>query len=301
MEQVLIFANPIAGRGRGRAIAEQLHEYLQASGYDVRIFLSKADSVGLRPSTANIRAAIVIGGDGTLRGVTQWAFDASGSSTKFPFPILIIPMGTANVMGRHLGIAWNHKFLGQEIAEALKHRCIKNLDIASTRDGIFLLMAGIGFDAHVVHELCRIRSGPITLASYVLPTLRAAKEYSFPALEIFVDGKRVFERAPAFAIIGNVPEYAVGLTLLPRARSDDGLLDVCVLPCSSWKDLARLFIPVAAGELLSEEGVVYAQGRRIRVESAAPAPIQVDGEPAGFTPIDIDLLPMRIPFIVPPK
>jgi diacylglycerol kinase family enzyme len=301
MEQVLIFANPIAGRGRGRAIAEQLHDYLQTRGYDVRVFLSKADSVGWKPSEENIRAAIVIGGDGTLRGVAQWAVDTSVSSAQLPFPLLIVPMGTANVMGRHLGIAWDHKFLGQEVAEAMEHRHIVNLDAARTRGGLFLLMAGIGFDAWVVHELCRIRSGPISLASYILPTLRAIKDYSFPALEIFVDGKRVFERAPAFAIVGNVPEYAIGLTLLPHARPDDGLLDVCVLPCSSWQDLARLFMPVVAGEHLAEEGVVYVQGRHIHVESIDPVPVQVDGEPAGHTPIDIDLLPMRIPFIVPPK
>jgi diacylglycerol kinase family enzyme len=28
-------------------------------------------------------------------------------------------------------------------------------------------------------------------------------------------------------------------------------------------------------------------------------PVQVDGEPAGQTPVEIDLLPCRIPFIVP--
>ena len=41
------------------------------------------------------------------------------------------------------------------------------------------------------------------------------------------------------------------------------------------------------------------KGKRIRIESDEPAPVQIDGEAAGHTPIDIDLLPVRLPFIVP--
>jgi diacylglycerol kinase family enzyme len=37
----------------------------------------------------------------------------------------------------------------------------------------------------------------------------------------------------------------------------------------------------------------------VRIEATEPVPVQVDGEPAGMTPVDIDLLPCRIPFIVP--
>jgi diacylglycerol kinase (ATP) len=210
-----------------------------------------------------------------------------------------VPMGTANLMGRHLGIAWDAHQMPQQVVEAVRRRRIVELDAATTRDGIFLLMAGVGFDAHVVHELNRVRSGPISLATYVLPMLRAVFQYDFPKITVGVDGNVIFNDAPAIAMVGNVAEYGTGFPMLPHACSTDGLLDVCIMPCSSRRDLLRLALAAAAGEHLREEGVVYIKGRHVRVDSPVPVAVQVDGEAAGTTPVEMDLLPWKIPFIVP--
>ena len=309
-EQVLIFANPIAGRGRAKRIAAVLQEALEARGYAVRAFLSKIEP-SKKKIDGPIKAAIVIGGDGTLRGVAQWAIDsafpdeatmcATGELANLPYPLLIVPMGTANLMGKHLGVQWNDENIGEEVAEALEAGRVSHLDVARTNGGIFLLMAGVGFDAWVVHELDRIRDGPIDITKYIMPAVKAFAEYRFPTLAVTVDGKRVFKKAPALALVGNIREYGTGFAILPQARPDDQLLDVCVMPCASPKDLIKIALSAAAGEHVQLEGVVYVKGRKVRIESTAPVPVQVDGEPAGVTPVDIDLLPCRIPFIVPPQ
>jgi diacylglycerol kinase (ATP) len=297
MDRVLIFANPIAGRGRGRMAANLLHTELSRRGYQITTFLSRADAQTYDISRAAIRAAIVIGGDGTLRGVAQWAIDST--SAPLPYPLLIVPMGTANLMGKHLGIAWNEQHLGQQVAQALEAPHIVHLDVARTPQGVFLLMAGIGFDAWVVHELDRIRSGPINIANYVLPVLRAMTSYTFPKLTVAVDGRQVFTDTPGLVMVGNIREYGTGFPLLPHARPDDQLLDVCIMPCASRRELLRLFLAAAVGQHLQEPGVVYLKGKSIQVDSPQAVPVQVDGEPAGMTPVRIDLLPHRIPFIVP--
>jgi len=101
-------------------------------------------------------------------------------------------------------------------------------------------------------------------------------------------------------MVGNVAEYGTGFAVLPHARPDDGLLDVCVMPCSSHGELIKLFLAAAAGEHLQQEGVVYAKGKHVLIDSPEKVPVQVDGEAAGTTPLEIDLLPLRVPFIVPP-
>jgi diacylglycerol kinase family enzyme len=101
------------------------------------------------------------------------------------------------------------------------------------------------------------------------------------------------------AFVGNVSEYGTGFPILPHARSDDGLLDVCVLPCRSRADAISLVLRAAAGEHLSMPGVVYAKGTNVQIESDVRIPVQIDGEASGNTPVEIELLPVKLPFIVP--
>jgi diacylglycerol kinase (ATP) len=63
--------------------------------------------------------------------------------------------------------------------------------------------------------------------------------------------------------------------------------------------LVQHFLRAAAGEHLDTPGVVYVQGKEIQIESTRPLPVQLDGDPAGYTPVQIDLLPTRLAFIVP--
>jgi diacylglycerol kinase (ATP) len=299
-QNLLIFANPIAGRGRGRRIAERLRTRLAADGYQADVFLERPESFDLALLDRPTRAAVVIGGDGTLRAVAHRLFldpfDLAAAA-----PLLIVPLGTANLMGRHLGIQWNDRTLEEQVSATVKQHRVVRLDTARANGRLFLLMTGVGFDAHIVHELARLRRGPIRMSSYVTPTLSALRDYSFPPLRVVVDGQEVFGPEPGIVFVGNLPEYGTGFPVLPRARADDGVLDVCALPCRSRPDLIKLFLQAAVGEHVHAEGVVYVKGRHVRIttSSGVPVPMQVDGDPAGHTPAEIDLLPIRLPFMVP--
>jgi YegS/Rv2252/BmrU family lipid kinase len=292
---VFVFTNPISGRGRGGEIAQLLRRALTAAGYRVNLFLERADQIPA-DQLAGADAAIVIGGDGTLRAVAGQLHRANLAS---PPPLLIVPMGTANLMGQHLGLAWDDHTVGQQVIDALQNGRVIQIDTATANDDLLLLVAGVGLDAHVVHELDKRRSGPITYLSYAVPALAALGAYDYPPLSVEVDGKHLFGPSPAMAFVGNVPEYGTGFPILPLASPTDGLLDVCVLPCRNREELFEHALRAAAGEHLHGEGVVYAKGKHIRIDSPQPVPIQVDGEAAGHTPLQIDLLPQRLGFIVP--
>jgi diacylglycerol kinase (ATP) len=215
-------------------------------------------------------------------------------------PILVVSMGTANLLGRHLGLLWkDHRHLAQRISKLVRDRHTALLDVAAANGDLFLLMAGVGMDAMIVHELDRMRTGPIDYASYAIPAALALGTYAYPPITVRIDGRVVFDDRPGMAFVGNVKEYGTGFPLLPHARADDGLLDVLVLECASRADAVRQLLFAAAGEHLRTEGTVYAKGKRVRIDSPTEIPVQVDGEPAGHTPVDIDLLPVRLPFIVP--
>jgi YegS/Rv2252/BmrU family lipid kinase len=299
VQDVLIFANPIAGRGRGRVLAERIAGRLAAEGFRATLFLERADQVKAEQLASPAVAAVVIGGDGTVRAVARQLYHHEKREHADGPPLLIVPMGTANLLGRHLGLSWDDRNLPARVAAAIREHHVVHLDTACANDELFLLMAGIGIDAGVVHELDRLREGPIQLASYVLPAALALRAYQYPSLTVTVDGKTIARDLPAIAFVGNVKEYGTGFPLLPHARPDDGLLDVVVLPCRTPQEAVRHFLYAAAGEHLLGEGVVYTKGKTIRVESSEPVPIQIDGEAAGHTPVEIKLMPIRVPFVVP--
>ena len=192
-------------------------------------------------------------------------------------------MGTANLMGRHLGLRWTPRTLVPAVVATVRQRRVRHLDAGVANGTPFLLMAGVGLDGQVVHLLDQMRRGPIAYASYVLPTVMTLAGYRFPPLTVTVDGRAVLSDEPAIAFIGNVPEYGTGLPILTRAVPDDGLLDVCAIPCRDLRELAEVLLVVATGEHALREGVVYTRGRRVHVASAAAVPVQADGDSAGFT------------------
>jgi diacylglycerol kinase family enzyme len=308
---VLIFANPIAGRGKGRRIAERLRARLGEDGYEPRVFLERPECFELAGLGEPVRAAVVIGGDGTLRGVAHRLFldpcelSPGGSTARRTVaaepPLLIVPLGTANLMGKHLGIQWKDRTLERQVSAAIAGNRVVRLDTARANGRLFLLMTGVGFDAHVVHELSRLRRGPIRLTNYLTPTLTALRDYRFPPLRVEVDGKQVFGPEGGIVFVGNLPEYGTGFPVLPHARADDGVLDVCALPARSVPDLMVLFVQAAVGGHLKAPGAVYVKGKHVRITAPGgeEVPMQVDGDPAGHTPAEIDLLPIRLPFIVP--
>jgi diacylglycerol kinase family enzyme len=289
-DRIVIFANPIAGKGRGRSVALDLSRGLTAAGYAVDVVLDQATEPLRRADVV-----ITVGGDGTLRAAVDRLIEIGGDLPA----VLPVPMGTANLMGRHLGVSWTAATLVPAVVATVRQRRVRRLDAGVANGRPFLLMVGIGLDGQVVHLLDQMRHGPIAYASYVVPTILTLAGYRFPPLTVVVDGTAVASDVPAVAFVGNVREYGTGLPILTRAVPDDGLLDVCVLPCRDLRGAAEVFLAVAQGEHPQREGVVYTRGRRIRVTSAVDVPVQADGDSAGFTPVEIDVLPGRVPFLVP--
>jgi diacylglycerol kinase family enzyme len=185
------------------------------------------------------------------------------------------------------------------VVRALDRAEIHKIDLALANDRLFLLMAGVGFDAHVVHVLDERRSGPIGLLSYVLPAASAVARYGFPPVRVDVDGKRAFGPKPGVVMVANLPQYGTGFPLVPGARGDDGLLDILCLPCSSRAKLGQLLALAADGRHLEVTGAVHATGRRVDVISESAVPVQIDGDPGGRLPLHVRLHEHQLPLIKP--
>jgi diacylglycerol kinase (ATP) len=290
----MIFANRIAGRGRGEQMALALEQRLGSEGYRAELFLDRASEVPTDRLITPADAAIVIGGDGTLRAAVERLLKAD----VLP-PLLPVPLGTANMMGKYLGIRFRDGDLESRVSAALARRQILPLDAGRANGRLFLQVAGVGFDAQVIYHLDRLRRGPISFWSYMLPAFLSLMEYDPAPITVRLDGRELVKDECGMVFVGNLRQYGAGFPVLVHARPDDGLLDVCIVKCQSRSRLIRMFLTAAAGEHLYDENVIYLKGKHVEVDSPAKVPLQIDGDPAGHTPVRIDLLPVSLPFIVP--
>jgi diacylglycerol kinase (ATP) len=101
--------------------------------------------------------------------------------------------------------------------------------------------------------------------------------------------------------VGNGGAYAGGMHILPNARMDDGLLDVCVIGNLSRLQIVRHFPKVFRGAHLGVAGIETYRGSRVTVEALGRDDMEVwaDGERVGPLPATMeprpDALRVRVP------
>ena len=130
--------------------------------------------------------------------------------------------------------------------------------------------------------------------------LRAAaiEEILRPALPAdLLDGETIFQ-GPGLVLVGSVPRYALGLHILRRAIPDDGLLDVCAMACGDRLTLMRHTLKALLGQHDGSDDVVYRQARRVRIVSDERVPVQIDGDTAGWLPVEFEIAPQATRFMV---
>ncbi|MBM80150.1 MAG: hypothetical protein CMJ78_06100 [Planctomycetaceae bacterium] len=286
---VAIQRNPSSGAGPKRDLLIQLIDGLKQHNIRTRLFRNR-DRLKRRLENAEAREALVCivaaGGDGTVADVIN----------RHPgVRMTVLPLGTENLLSKYLGIQKSGSFVADIIAKGN----VRKLDLAELNGRRFSLMTSFGIDADIVHKTDARRSGHISKLTYLMPILESLKDYKYPQLSLYLDGSEDPVTAKTVQIV-NLPAYALGMPFARSARGDDGLLDLRLFERGSRWNMLRYISNIVMGgrhERLSDVSCLTAE--RIRVESEVPVPIQADGDPAGWTPAEINVLPGALEVIVP--
>jgi YegS/Rv2252/BmrU family lipid kinase len=228
---------------------------------------------------------LAAGGDGTVGDVIN----------RYPeFPLATLPLGTENLLARHLGIRPS----GVQVAELIANGSRRRLDLGQLNGRRFTLMASCGFDAAVVHRTHANRRGNIRKWHYVPPIWSSIRKYDHPALRIFIDDETQ-PRAARLLMAVNLPAYAMGIPFAPQATGTDGQLDLCLFQRGSTFQMVRYLGHVIAGRHQSLPDVTCLKASRVRIEADVAVPWQMDGDPAGFTPVTLEVLPAALEIFAP--
>jgi diacylglycerol kinase (ATP) len=270
-------------------------------------------SLELPSSNDEADVVLVFGGDGTVHRHL--------SSLVAPgLPVLVVPVGSGNDFARGLGFrsvhdsltAW-HKFCREKNnIRAIDLGIIRPLEIAHEARALsqsapnsalaaryFCSVAGVGLDAEATRRANGLPRWLRRHGGYALSLAPALFRFAPLPMKIATP---VENRAAAFdatnwdirsdqptmlAAFANTPTYGGGMKIAPKAKLDDGLLDVCVIAGIDPFKLACLFPTVYFGRHLSVREVSYFQTPKARVETKSPLDVYADGEYVCRTPVEI--------------
>jgi diacylglycerol kinase (ATP) len=291
--------NPIAGGGRARRAANRLDALLRDAGYETRLGTTRVEGGQERAagggSGASYRAVIVVGGDGAVRA-------ASDDAIRGRAPLYHVPLGTENLFAREFGMT-RHP---QRLLDALQQARVRWVDAGLANGRRFVLMASVGIDAEVVHDLAGVRGTSISHLTYVRPILRQFRRWRPPRLDITVDGHNLDLEPPGMVIVANCRQYMRGLNPAADADLSDGRLDVVHFPVRGVVDLILWMGRCARRRQLAHPRITHRLASSVHVDCADPQRVQLDGDPvpdrAGGAsgPLRLEIEPGVLPVLLPP-
>jgi diacylglycerol kinase (ATP) len=236
---------------------------------------------------------IAAGGDGTINETAEGLLHTS-------VPMAILPGGTANVLAMELKLGRNIESVAARLS-GFKPRRISAGHLVCEQGRVsrhFLLMAGIGLDAHIVYHLnaaLKARTGKF--AYWVAGWSLLGKKLT--QMQADVDGRRA---ACSFALISKVRNYGGDFEIAPSVRLFDDRFEVVLFEGRSTVPYVKYFVRMALKQMEGTTGVTVLRASRVTIPAPADgrAFVQIDGEYAGHLPAEINIVPDALTLLVPP-
>lgn len=287
---ILLVMNPKAGAAAtARVGLPRLAELLDGHTLEVARPPTAADAeaAARRAIAAGCTRVLVGGGDGTVNGILPALLHTEAA-------LGILPVGTVNVLARELHVPL-------ELEPALQTAITgtpKQVDVGQANGKPFVLMAGLGFDARVVADVTPRDKEIFGPLAYITAGIGALANHRSSRFTLAMDDFTV--QVPAWLmIVGNAASYAYELTLSPEARMDDGLLDVCLFAEQTALDRLTQLAATAVGLHTRHPNVILFRTRALRITADPPVAVQLDGDPAGQSPVEIGVLPGALKVMTP--
>jgi len=260
----------VHGARADRPELRQMVSWVRARGHavDVRITWNAGDAEELTADAADRGTDVVVacGGDGTLNEVVN---GLDGRDV----PLGVVPLGTANDFARQTGIPED----ADHAMDVILRRKPMRIDTASMNGRRFLNVSTGGVGAEATAETpadFKASLGPLAYAITAIRKMASdqSRHASFSSAGFDLDVDFL-----AFAV-GSARVTGGGTMMTPDASVTDGLLDLCVIESMSRRDFAMLSLQLKKGEHLGLPGVHYAQLPWLKVSSAEPLSVNLDGE-----------------------
>jgi diacylglycerol kinase (ATP) len=281
-------AAAIVGPGN---LSKHVAAFQQATGTEWTSLIEQADAV------------VIFGGDGTVHHQLSTLVDLD-------VPLLVVPCGSGNDFARALGLrstpdsiaAWNKFARGSNRAHAIDLGVIRSLakstsarvfpsgrSLRAESSAYFCCVAGVGLDTRIAARANKLPRWLRSRGGYFWCAPSEFMKFSPTPMRISCNGTQGSSRPTILAAVANAPAYGGGMRIAPRAKLDDGMLDLCRVGAMDVLKLFCLFPTVYLGRHLGFREVEYSQAPEVRIETEHPIDVYADGEYVCQTPVEFGI------------
>ena len=293
VRKIRVLINPHSGLGTAfDSFWDLIEKYFGGRDADVTYQFSNDVADGrLKAERAlhdGVDTLLVAGGDGMVNSI-------GGVLVGSSVALGVIPTGSGNGFARHFGIPLD--ISGAILALARARR--QAIDVGTANDRPFFVTCSMAWDATIARgfEAFPFRG----IVPYVFAAASELITYAPQPFEVRLDEREtlVFPD-PVIFTVANLTQYGGGARIAPKARANDGLMELVV---ALRPDLPLLLVNIARlfnGTLDQLPQVLTRRCRALDIHRLNAAPIQLDGElvHAGRD-VSIRLLPASLTVLVP--
>lgn len=297
-DRCLVIVNPTSGKERAVHFIPLLASVLSERYRDVSFKLTQKENDAkhfAREAALHGIDVICMGGDGTINEAINGIVPVESPSV-FGF----IPLGTVNDLARALQIPRTPK----AAIEMLRRAKISPIDVGRANDRYFTNIVAAGLIPDAVSQV----------------TIK--EKTRFGSLAYFMKGVQVFPRQHPFRVTieqegkdpihVDSPLIAAMLTdsagsfriLIPPEDRNNGMIKLALFHDFQWfrtlKEAPKLLTGVQLGEDIVT--IIHVTKARLSISgNKNPVRANIDGDYGATFPIDLEILPKRLPVFVPGK
>ena len=307
MKPMLVLFNPSSNQGRAAGKRGILQAALNRAGLEHAFVVTQ--SVGhlrrmAREAGRDYKIIVGAGGDSTYSII---AGEITAGRTDAVLGM--IPLGSSNDVPREFGLERMDRAV-----QALKEGRTRAIDLGVVRAGgsvlgCFLGQANVGLGAVVNRRVARMaerrrKTARRQWAAGYLAVRAALWSREVPLRLDIKDGGPAYSGKVLAAVFSNIRYWATGKIIAPKARTDDGLLDLCLIKPCRFLRLAEIYRLAGKGRHGRLRQVEFRQAGVFRLRSEVPMEIQADGDILGtsdgrtrFNDLEIGILPAALQII----
>ncbi|MBE6022204.1 MAG: diacylglycerol kinase family lipid kinase [Cellulosilyticum sp.] len=293
--KALFVVNPVAGKGKGLEIIKNFESVIQSKmPYTIELTRAKGEATDIvrRYTTKEDYIVFAVGGDGTVNEVLN-GMVGSGSS------LAIIPTGSGNDFVRSIYGRYTIEELLLDLLEGNNQK----IDIIQVGERYFLNIASVGLDAEVVYNATQYKKLKFIKSSmaYVISLFKTLLGSRGTYAKVTIDGKVTCDEEILLLAVANGSFYGGGIPMVPTAKVNDALADVCLVRELRIRKIMKVLPSVFKGKHIEAKEVEIYRAQEIEIEAKNGCKVNIDGEIMNASRVKMRIIPEGIEVRMPSK